>query len=145
MLVKNNPRFIPLPKEVAPPFKSAHGWYILPSERGIRVEGSVWVYGDAQVSGNARVYGDARVYGGKLIGHALMVQTYAWAAHLAAPGIVAIGCQVHPIVEWLRPRSRVILWGAHCTPAERRAIQRAVRALAAMEKLGHTWAKEKAE
>ena len=131
-----NPNLKRVPDSEDNPYQCPDGWYRTKGHPKTRIAGSARVYDSAQVCGSARVCGSA------LVGNAVYAFAIKWPASLCAKGTVIVGCQQHPITEWLKTGKSLIPWDAHCTKAEKKIIQDIIRTFAAQEKLGNTWAKD---
>lgn len=163
-ITASNPNLERVPDGEPNPFACPDGWFRTkgcPKTRiadSARVSGSAMVcdsamvydsatvYGSAMVSGSVMVYesamvsGSARVSGSKLKGHALYAWAVRWPLSFVSKSVVRIGCQEHPLAAWLARGENAIPWSKHCTPDERKAIVALIKALAAHEALGNTWA-----
>jgi hypothetical protein len=54
--------------------------------------------------------------------------------------VISIGCETHPIKDWIKPGKTKVPWERHgITPAQRRAIVALIKAIQMQEKLGETW------
>lgn len=84
------------------------------------------------------------VRGGRLVGASIYASANQGDASLCAPGVVRIGCEEHPIPDWLAddPPCDRIPWGEYVTEDERKAIRAVIRGMAMQEALGKTWEKE---
>ncbi len=106
-----------------------------------QVSGDAQVFGNARVSGDAQVFGDAQVSSGNLIGLAISAVAMKWVLSLSAPGVVTVGCQTHPVKEWLKAGKSDVPWDSYTTRGEKAVIIAIIKTVIAQEKLGKTWEK----
>lgn len=100
----------------------------------IRDEASV--IDDAFVCSTGEVFGSARLSSGVLGGRVLTGYAARWAIAVSGPTTVTVGCQTHPIKDWLDPKSKKIPWDQHnVTAAEKAEIRGWIRLFATQAKI----------
>jgi len=124
------------------PYGDVADWLMPEDDRGARIHRTAWIGANAQIGDGARIGVGARIGAGARIrnnGCAIYAWAVIWMAWLVRPGVVAIGCEEHPIEDWLADECDSIPWAEYCTEAERAVVQSVVRCIAEQERVMQPW------